>query len=101
MTFNLHRILYLWAGVLVLALLLIIPLAMWARVLGVLIAVCCVDVGLGIAAPARERQRGSVRLAEGMVLPAAGFRQPGGAGAAVMARMGCSAGLPPGSWPCG
>ncbi|MGY2960658.1 outer membrane protein OmpA-like peptidoglycan-associated protein [Pseudomonas sp. TE36184] len=76
MTFNLHRILYLWAGVLVLALLLIIPLAMWARVLGVLIAVCCVTwawVSLRLRA---ERQRGSVRLAEGMVLPAAGFRQP-------------------------
>lgn len=76
MTFNLHRILYLWAGVLVLALLLIIPLALWVRVLGGLIAVCCVAwawVSLRLRA---ERQHGSLRLAEGRGLPAAGFRHP-------------------------
>lgn len=76
MTFNLYRILYLWAGALVLALLAIIPLAIWVRALGVLIAVCCVAWAWVSLRHRVERQRGSVRLADNMALPAASFRHP-------------------------
>ncbi|SDR28384.1 OmpA family protein [Pseudomonas grimontii] len=76
MTFNLHRILSLWAGVLVVALLVIIPLALWVRVLGVLIAVCCVAWAWVSLNRRAERLLGSVRLAENLSLPAALFRHP-------------------------
>lgn len=76
MTFSLYRILYLWAGALVLALLVIIPLAMWVRALGVLIAVCCVAWAWLSLRRRVERQRGSVSMAENMALPAASFRHP-------------------------
>lgn len=76
MTFNLHRMLCLWAGALVLTLLVILPLAMWVRALGVLIAVCCVAWTWLSLRRRVERQRGSIRLADNMVLPAASFRHP-------------------------
>lgn len=76
MTFNLYRILYLWAGALVLALLVIIPLAIWLRTLGVFIAVCCVAWAWVSLRRRVERQRGSVRLADNVALPAASFRHP-------------------------
>ena len=76
MTFNLHRILCLWAGALVLALLAILPLAMWARVFGVLIVVCCVAWAWISLRRRVERLRGLVRMADNMALPAASFRHP-------------------------
>ncbi|WP_225911452.1 ImcF-related family protein [Pseudomonas lactucae] len=76
MTFNLHRILCLWAGALVLALLAILPLAMWVRVFGVLIAVYCVAWAWISLRRRVERLRGLVRMADNMALPAASFRHP-------------------------
>ena len=76
MTFNLHRILYLWAGVLALALLVIIPLELWVRALGVLIAVCCVAWAWVSQNRRAERQSGAFRLADNMTLPATSFRHP-------------------------
>ncbi len=76
MTFNLYRVLYLWAGALALALLVIIPLAMWVRALGVLIAVCCVAWAWMSLRRRVGRQRGSVRQADNTALPATSFRHP-------------------------
>ncbi|QHF44589.1 flagellar motor protein MotB [Pseudomonas sp. S35] len=76
MTSNLYRILYLWAGLLAFALLVVIPLALWARALGVLIAVCCVAWAWVSQNRRAERPPGSFRLADNMALPATSFRYP-------------------------
>lgn len=76
MTFNLHRILYLWAGILVLGLLIIIPLTLWVRALGMLVVVCCVAWAWVVLSRRAECLLGSVRLADNMALPAMSFRHP-------------------------
>lgn len=76
MSLRLHRILYLWACVLVIALLVIIPLATWVRAFGMLLVVCCVAWALVSLSRHAERQRRSVWLADNMALPAASFSYP-------------------------
>lgn len=76
MTLNVQRALYLWAGALALALLAIIPIGTWTRVVGVLIVTGCVAwawVWLGRRA---AQQRRGVKLADGSALPAPAFHQP-------------------------
>ncbi|MHC8305764.1 OmpA family protein [Pseudomonas sp. PB3P13] len=76
MTVNLHRILLLWAGALVLALLVIIPLGMWMRAFGVLIAVGCIALTWALLQRRAVQQRERVELADNTVLPAPAFRHP-------------------------
>ncbi|WP_339482843.1 MULTISPECIES: OmpA family protein [unclassified Pseudomonas] len=76
MTLKLQRVLWLWAGMLALALLAIIALATWVRVVAMLIVVCCVGLGWVLSSRHAARRRGSVNLAASMSLPAASFRRP-------------------------
>lgn len=76
MTLNLHRVLCLWAGALTFALLVIIPLDLWARVLGVLITVGCVAWAWVLLGRRAVQHRGLVSLADNRILPAAAFRHP-------------------------
>ncbi len=76
MTLNLHRALCLWAGALALALLGISPLGMWARALGVLIAVSCVAWAWAVLGHRAVQHGGLVSLDADKVLPPAAFRHP-------------------------
>lgn len=76
MTLNLHRVLCLWAGALTFALLVIIPLDLWARALGVLITVGCVAWAWVLLGRRAVQHRGLVSLADNRILPAAAFRHP-------------------------
>ena len=76
MTFNLYRMLCLWAGALVLALLVILPLTIWTRALGMFIVVCCVAWAWIALRRRVERHSGLIRLGDNMVLPAPSFRHP-------------------------
>ena len=76
MTLNLYRILYLWAGALALALLVILPLGIGMRTFGVLIAMGCVAWAWTQLGRRVTEQRGLITLANNAVLPAATFRSP-------------------------
>ena len=76
MTLNLHRVLCLWAGALTFALLVIIPLDLWARALGVLITVGCVVWAWVLLGRRAVQHRGLVSLADNRILPAAAYRHP-------------------------
>lgn len=76
MTLNMHRVLCLWAGALTFTLLIIIPLGMWARALGVVITVGCVACGWVLLGRRAVQHRGLVTLADNKILPAASFRHP-------------------------
>ncbi|CAI8989562.1 OmpA family protein [Pseudomonas sp. IT-P4] len=76
MTYKLNRLLWLWAGALVLALLAIIPLAAWTRATAVLF-VACVAIAVWIRIGRRaKRQAGSRVLAANLTLPPADYCQP-------------------------
>lgn len=76
MTISSHRLLVLWAGGLLLALLAIIPLTVWVRAAGLVLGLC----GIGLAWVAVNRRarvlRESVKLGGNVALPAASFRHP-------------------------
>lgn len=72
MTLKLKRGLWLWAGTLILALLVVIPLAASVRAMAVLTVVCCVTLAWIRA----TRQSESLILADNMSLPPAAYRQP-------------------------
>ena len=76
MSITSHRMLVLWAGGLLLALLAIIPLSVWARATGVLLGLA----GIGLAWVTVNRKavglRASVQLDDTAALPAAFFRHP-------------------------
>lgn len=76
MTLKLQRVLWLWAGTLALALLLIIALATWARVVAMLVVVGCVWLGWVLSSRRVARRLGSAGLAANASLPAASFRRP-------------------------
>lgn len=68
--------LWLWAGVLIMALLVIVPLTAWMRVTAVLAVVGCV-AGVWIRMGRRAIQSSaSLVLAEGAALPSVAYRQP-------------------------
>ncbi|MGU9858371.1 OmpA family protein [Pseudomonas sp. LF245] len=76
MSITSHRVLVLWAGGLLLALLAIIPISVWARATGILLGMA----GIGLAWVAVNRRaaalRASVQLDDTAALPAASFRHP-------------------------
>jgi outer membrane protein OmpA-like peptidoglycan-associated protein len=76
MTIQLQRVLWLWAGILVLALLLIFPLATWIRVVVMLGVVSVTAVGWVVAYRRVARLRESVKLAANVSVPPASFRRP-------------------------
>jgi len=76
MTFRLQRVLWLWAGTLVLALLLILPLATWIRVVLALGALGIAATGWVMAGRRAARLRQSVKLAANVSMPPASFRHP-------------------------
>lgn len=76
MTIQLQRVLWLWAGSLVLALLLMLPLTAWIRVVVMLGMVSVVAVGWIVANRRVARLRESVKLAANVSVPPASFRRP-------------------------
>ncbi|MCK6186954.1 OmpA family protein [Pseudomonas sp. EYE_354] len=76
MTLNLHRALCLWAGALTFALLVIIPLGLWVRALGVLITVACVAWAWVLLGRRVAQRRALVSSVDNRLLPAAAFRHP-------------------------
>ncbi|MGY2364412.1 OmpA family protein [Pseudomonas azotoformans] len=76
MSLRLYRILYLWAGALALALLVIIPLGMGVRVLGMLMAVGCVVLAWVLLGRRAARQRDWIKWVDKNALPALEFRHP-------------------------
>lgn len=76
MTFNLHRLLYLWAGALVLALLIIMPLGIWVRVAGILITAGGVAWAWMFLGHRATQQGEWVALGVDTAMPAAAFRHP-------------------------
>ncbi|MFN3355092.1 MAG: OmpA family protein [Pseudomonas sp.] len=76
MTLNLHRVLCLWAGALTFALLVIIPLGLWVRALGVLITVVCVAWAWVLLGRRVAQHRALVSSVDNRLLPAAAFRHP-------------------------
>lgn len=76
MTLNLHRALCLWAGALTFALLVIIPLGLWVRALGVLITVACVAWAWVLLGRRVAQHRALVSSVDNRLLPAAAFRHP-------------------------
>lgn len=76
MSLRLYRILYLWAGALALALLVIIPLGMGVRVLGMLMAVGCVVLAWVLLGRRAARQLDRIKWVDKNVLPALAFRHP-------------------------
>ncbi|WP_455884471.1 OmpA family protein [Pseudomonas spelaei] len=76
MTLNLHRALCLWAGALTFALLVIIPLGLWVRALGVLITVACVAWAWVLLERRVAQRRALVSSVDNRLLPAAAFRHP-------------------------
>jgi outer membrane protein OmpA-like peptidoglycan-associated protein len=75
MTIQLQRVLWLWAGILVLALLFILPLATWIRVVVMLGMVSVTAVGWVVANRRVARLRESVKLAANGSVPPASFRR--------------------------
>lgn len=76
MTFKLKRLLWLWAGALAIALLVIIPLAVWTRTLAILavmvgVLLICKRIGEHAA-----RQYETLVIADNQSLPKASYRQP-------------------------
>lgn len=76
MSLRLYRILYLWAGALALALLVIIPLGMGVRVLGILMAVGSVVWAWVLLGRRAARQRDWIKWVDKDALPALGFGHP-------------------------
>ncbi|MGN2408060.1 OmpA family protein [Pseudomonas syringae] len=76
MTLNLHRILYLWAGALALALLVIVPLGMWVRAIGVVIVMGGVAWAWVMSGRRAALLRYRHEQSDDMDLPAAAFRDP-------------------------
>jgi outer membrane protein OmpA-like peptidoglycan-associated protein len=76
MTIQLQRVLWLWAGILVLALLLMVPLATWIRVVVMLGMVSVTAVGWVVVNRRVARLRESVKLAANGSVPPASFRRP-------------------------
>lgn len=76
MTLKLQRALWLWAGLLALVLVTIIPLATWVRVVAALVMAGGAALGWIGAGRRAARRRGSVKLAANASLPPASFRQP-------------------------
>ncbi len=73
MTCYLRRILYLWAGALAVALLVIVPLEQWVRAFGVLTVLGCVALAWVLSGRRAVQQRGVANIKD---LPAGVFRQP-------------------------
>jgi outer membrane protein OmpA-like peptidoglycan-associated protein len=73
MTCYLRRILYLWAGALAVALLVIVPLEQWVRAFGVLTVLGCVALAWVLSGRRAVQQRGVADIKD---LPAGVFRQP-------------------------
>lgn len=76
MTIQLQRVLWLWAGMLVLALLLMLPLAAWICAVVVVGMVSVAAVGWVVGNRRAARLRESVKLAANVSMPPASFRQP-------------------------
>lgn len=76
MTLNLHRILYLWAGALALSLLVIVPLGMWVRGIGVVIVMSGVAWAWVMSGRRAALLRYRHEQSDDMDLPAASFRDP-------------------------
>ncbi|MEE4225481.1 OmpA family protein [Pseudomonas viridiflava] len=76
MTLNLHRILYLWAGALALALLVIVPLGMWVRAIGVVIVMGGVAWAWVMSGRRAALLRYRHEQSDDMGLPATAFRDP-------------------------
>ncbi|NNA99417.1 OmpA family protein [Pseudomonas gessardii] len=76
MSLTLQRSLWLWAGALILALLIIIPFTAWVRTLAALITASCVVLAWFLMSRRAAHQRGSLKLADNMALPTASFRKP-------------------------
>lgn len=76
MTFKLKRGLWLWAGVLAIALLVIIALTVWIRVMAILAVMVCVLLICTRINKQAARQRETLVLADKLSLPQASYRQP-------------------------
>lgn len=76
MTFKLKRLLWLWAGVLAIALLLIIPLAVWTRTTAILTVIVCVLLICKRIGEYAARQCETLVIADNQSLPPASYRQP-------------------------
>ncbi|MGH8383214.1 OmpA family protein [Pseudomonas sp.] len=76
MTLKLTRGLWLWAGALMLVLLILLPLAAWIRVFAMLAVVVVTVLAWRRAGRRVLREREAMPLAEGVTLPASTYRQP-------------------------
>jgi outer membrane protein OmpA-like peptidoglycan-associated protein len=76
MTLNLMRSLWLWAGVLTLALLAIVPLSTGLRTIAVLAVACLVILAWIKTGRLAARQSEALVMADGMALPSQAYRRP-------------------------
>ena len=76
MTPTLMRGLWLWAGALLLVLLIVFPLTWSLRAMAVLVVVCVVGVAWNRIGRRATSMRASLTLAENTSLPPAAYRQP-------------------------